>query len=364
MAVVITRKEMTLSRIDTQKKDINWINALKALCILFVFLRHCENYYGDDFGSFDGLFLPFYVNAFFFISGYLLFWKQMLVPRITETRKEFIVGGGKALFFNIFYRIVIPSIIFAFIEFFPKKIIKGESISFLDLFVETIGGCTYWFTSALVVAELVFLLLLMTRNRNVWFYVIIAFVFSVLGKYLFATDFSFLEGHSSFPWLYKHGLLCMCYMAFGALYWRYETTIRMIMNKWFLIPLAAAYFVGSIVFKSYLYDGYMTSMGRLHPVGVIWSVIATTLLIEVCKRIPRIPFLTFIGQNSIGFYFMSGALPIVFSLVAKRIIPGLHSLAVLLVFFCCVSVSYVAMKVLKRWTPWLFDLRLINKQLI
>ena len=355
---------MDLSRTDVLKKDINWINALKALCILFVFLRHCENYYGEDFGRIDGLYLPFYVNGFFFISGYLLFWKQLSVPRISETYKEYLGGSGKTLFCNVFFRIIIPSIIFASIEFLPKKIIKGGSGSIWDFFIETIGGCTYWFTSALVIAELIFLLLLLTRKQNVWFYAIIAFVFSAFGKYLFATDFSFLEGFSSFPWNYKHGLLCMCYLAFGALYWKYETAIRrVIVNKWLLTPLVIVYIVGSFVFKPYLSEGYMTSLGFLHPVGAIWSVIATILLIEVCRKIPRIPFLTFIGQNSIGFYFMSGALPIVLSLVAKRIVPGSHWLIILPVFICCVTVSYLAMIVLKRWTPWLFDLRLMKKDL-
>ena len=74
-------------------KNINWINVVKALCIIFVFLRHCGNYYGAHLGWFDGVYLPFYVNAFFFVSGYLLFWKQLSVPKILETRQEFAIGG-------------------------------------------------------------------------------------------------------------------------------------------------------------------------------------------------------------------------------------------------------------------------------
>ena len=88
---------MNLSKTNTQGKDINWINALKALCILFVFLRHSENYYGLDLGWFDGLYQPFYVNAFFFVSGYLLFWKQLSTPRIEETSKKYLTGGGQII---------------------------------------------------------------------------------------------------------------------------------------------------------------------------------------------------------------------------------------------------------------------------
>ena len=97
VVVLIIRMVMDLSKTNTQGKDINWINALKALCILFVFLRHSENYYGEDLGWFDSIFLPFYVNAFFFVSGYLLFWKQLSVPRISETRKKYLTGGGQII---------------------------------------------------------------------------------------------------------------------------------------------------------------------------------------------------------------------------------------------------------------------------
>lgn len=40
------------------------------------------------------LYAPWYVNAFFFVSGYLLFWKQLSSPRIDEDRKAYIVTGG------------------------------------------------------------------------------------------------------------------------------------------------------------------------------------------------------------------------------------------------------------------------------
>lgn len=350
---------MNLSKTNTQGKDINWINALKALCILFVFLRHSENYYGQDLGWFDGLFLPFYVNAFFFVSGYLLFWKQLSAPKITETTKEYLTGGGRLLASNVLFRIIIPSIIFAAIEFFPKKMIKGDSYSITDLLVETIGGCTYWFTSALVVAEIIILLLLLTRRKNIWFYAIAAFVLSTLGWWLSIKNFSFLEGYSSFPWQYKHGLICMCYLALGGLYWKYETYVRKILKNWMVVILAVVYVAGSIAFSPFLYSGYMTSMEMIHPFGVLWSLLASVLMVELCRILPKLKSLTFIGQNSIGFYFMSGAWPIIFSKVAHIIVPGSPVWAVLLVFLCCVIISYFVMKLFTRWLPWLFDFRLL-----
>ena len=74
-------------------KNINWINAVKALCIIFVFLEHSKNYYGGDISVLNPFYLPFYVNAFFFVSGYLLFWKQLSAPKILETRREYVNRG-------------------------------------------------------------------------------------------------------------------------------------------------------------------------------------------------------------------------------------------------------------------------------
>lgn len=64
-----------------------WIDNVKALCMIGVFLLHSEAYYG--YGSVQyGIFLtPFYVNAFFFVSGYLLFRKWL-------NSSNLISGGG------------------------------------------------------------------------------------------------------------------------------------------------------------------------------------------------------------------------------------------------------------------------------
>ena len=81
-----------------RQKSITWINTYKALCILAVFFVHCQLYYGYTLDLVNDLVHPWYVNAFFFVSGYLLFWKQLSAPRIEEERASYIsrVGGGKS----------------------------------------------------------------------------------------------------------------------------------------------------------------------------------------------------------------------------------------------------------------------------
>ena len=345
------------------KKSVFWINAIRAICIIFVYFSHCKTYYGCD-GSFsliNAIYLPFSVNAFFFVSGYLLLGKQLSVPKIDETRSQYIVGGGRILLLNIINRILIPSVIFASIEFLPKKLIRGESIYASDMFYETIGGLTYWFTGALVVAELLFLLLFITRIRNVWFYVVCAVVLSSFGAYLASNGFYFVADHPSFPWLYKNGLICTVYLAMGGLYWRYEPFCRDIKSG-LLIFLTAIYCIGCIFLRPYLVAGNLTSMEQINPLGALWSVFASILLIEILKKVPQNKILTFIGQNSIGFYFMSGALPIVVSIVMHKIIPHTYSWMVFIIMFICLTIAYYTMHLLNRFCPWLFDLRLIRRR--
>lgn len=50
-----------------QKKELNWVNAAKALCMIAVLFVHSENYYGMRLGEVNTFICGFYVNAFFMI---------------------------------------------------------------------------------------------------------------------------------------------------------------------------------------------------------------------------------------------------------------------------------------------------------
>lgn len=56
----------------------NWIDAVKALCMIGVYLMHSYAYYNNNGTNYGAFVSPFYVNAFFFVSGYLLFGKLLV----------------------------------------------------------------------------------------------------------------------------------------------------------------------------------------------------------------------------------------------------------------------------------------------
>ncbi len=131
-----------------QKKDIYWINALKALCMIFVYFGHSELYYGTYIQPINQFRLTFNIIAFIYIRGYLLFWKQLTPSRIDANVKNYVKGGQTAV--DIFYRIILPSIVFALLVFFPKNLLCGSEITFHDFIYDTIGGTTFGFTCTLV----------------------------------------------------------------------------------------------------------------------------------------------------------------------------------------------------------------------
>lgn len=326
---------------------------MKAMCILLVFLRHCEHYFGCFLGRVDNLYLTIYVNAFLFISGYLLFWKQLSQPKILEGRKMYGKQGGKQLFLNILYKLIIPSILFSAIEFLPSCYIQGRGIKIGYALFKTIGGGTYWFTSALVVAELILLLLFLTRKRSIWFYASICFVLGAVG--LLIVRLSIVQNG---VWAWRQGLICMIFLAMGGLYWRYEEKIDRMMRWWIALLLLIVYVIMVIKFEGF--NNPLISTLRIQPLGFVTSAIACLLLVWFCKKLPKITPLTFIGQNSLGFYFMSGALPISFSLVARKAGATSSVWVLFAVWIACLCMAYIAVKLINRWMPWLWDLRVIN----
>ncbi len=221
------------------------------------------------------------------------------------------------------------------------------------------GGCTYWFTSALVVSELILLLLFTLRVRNIWCYLVISILFAALGRYLSIEKVVLLPDCSSaFPWMYKHGFISMIYMVFGGLYWKYENSINRFFTGWFGAIALLIYLIVTL----FAFDRLecTTSLCSINIAGVLISALGSILLISLCLIIPSNKFLSFIGNNSIGFYFLSGGIPMVFSLIANKLIPFNNTITMVVVLLLSLLIAYIAVYILNRWFPYLFDARLLR----
>ncbi len=265
------------------------------------------------------------------------------------------LGGGRNMTANMLFRIVTPSIIFSIIEFLPSTIIQGREFELSLFLLKTIGGGTYWFTSALVVAEVLLLVLFCTRKKNIWFYVTACMALGVAG--LFIVHQGILK---SGIWAWRQGLIALIFLAMGGLYWSYEKQIDKLMCWWFALPLLIVYVAMLVVMKNY--TDPLICILTIQPLGFVTSAMACLLLVWISKILPATKTLTFIGQNSLGFYFMSGALPITLSLVAHKLFAVSSVWVMLSIWGLCLAMAYISVSLINRWLPWLWDLRVLRKQ--
>ena len=119
---------------STQSR-LHWIDTIKAICIICVYFAHCVFFTTDD-DILKKAVAPFYVNTFFFVSGYLLY-KKYLQPKV-------IGNFSFPIYWNCIktciYRIIIPSIIFSSIVYIPKALFHNQEIDFYQFILNTIGG--------------------------------------------------------------------------------------------------------------------------------------------------------------------------------------------------------------------------------
>lgn len=194
----------------------------------FVYFAHSEIYSGYTILPINNVFRPFYVNAFFLVSGYLLFKKQWSESMLSQSVRNWISPmGGRLLISNVMYRLAIPTILFAFINFFPKKIIRGEGIEVKDLLMDTLGGCSLWFTCSLVLVELFIFVILLSRSNKEWIYLIISVLIALIGLFIIDGGVSIL-GSEDIPWFYKRATIAQFYVICGGVFCKYENQISRI----------------------------------------------------------------------------------------------------------------------------------------
>ena len=293
--------------------------------------------------------LPFYVNAFFFISGYLLF-KKYLEKEIIENF-SFITYKKGAL--NCLFKVAIPTIIFSILTYLPKIIFHGNSFNLSTFVFNVIGGTSFWFTSALFVAQLVLLTLFLSRRKNILFYISITAIIFLLLQVL--CDYTPKPAIEYFPWFWRTGLNYSFIISIGGLYTKYENRLKKQILWLAIIICLTGYYM--------IYTGNEVAClglsGKCNFAGLFTSLATTLIFIEIAKRIRANKVTDFIGKNSILFYFLSGATPAtIATLLAKGNIGG--NISFLTTFLLSFLSSYVITYIIVKFLPFLTDIRLIN----
>lgn len=328
-----------------------WIDMVKGVCMLCVLFAHCIAYYGIEATWEAFWFHPFYVSAFFFVSGYLFVPKCM---SIVTDRWQHIEAG----LIKVFYHIVIPTVIFSALVYVPKLLFHGGGANILDFLSATIGGNSFWFTSAIAVAQVLILLavyLLHIRKESVLF--LISCLYAVSGFIISRYD------TDVFPWFYKSGMLATLFMALGGLYRQYETMIeRLIRPKFIAIGVLVLYVMCIVLFggEGQIMCGNIQLNYNL--MGWIVTFLGILSIVYCSKCSPEFKFVSFIGQNSLVFYFLCGLLPASVSTLALKLVPERNWIILFGIYLAVILLATVLVLIINRYFRFLLDVRLLIKR--
>ena len=346
-----------MSQNAASRKNIHWINYVKAICMIVIYYTHAQGFFKYTVPGLAKYLTPFYVNAFFLVSGYLFFRKQ--IPLLEEKDPVKLRNERKRFLLNLLFRLVIPVLLFSAIEFVPGSLLQGRGLSVRAFIEKTVWGGTYWFVSALVVAELLIFTLTLTGIKNIFYYLVCSVIFFCVGRWMISSGWVIVPALEINPWYIDKGLQSTLFLAVGGLYWKYEEKVDHILKWYIALPVLAVYIILEYTCHNYIAIGMVT--GVFNTAGVLVSILSSVILIWICKCIRRTNIATRLLENigiySIGFYFVCGAIPKLMVKVMPKLLPEGTLVYMLIGFVGSLALAYVAVMLMNRFLPFLFDLR-------
>lgn len=328
-----------------EKRDF-WVDAFKAICMICVYVYHTGFYYGIDYHKLTQPITPFYVNGFFFISGYLLF--KSFFKKDIYLKKDFIKS-----FKNILFKLVIPTLLFSIIAYLAKY----RGISDINHFcILTFGGTSFWFTSALSISQIAITLLLLSNRKNIWLYLFLSVIILVLIN----TSGKIGNGipvEEYFPWFWQTGLLYIFIMCLGGIYYKYEHVIIKFINRAYIISSLLLSYVGILYYSSIAPTYCFGLSGKNNFMGIIGTILAILILIYITQKIRRGHLFQFIGKHSIIFYFLSGIVPITISAIANHFITEKTYIIYTCVTAISLGTSCFIAYIISKYFSFVTDLR-------
>lgn len=236
------------------------------------------------------------------------------------------------------------------------------NLSLDNFLINILGGISYWFTSALAIAQIILLtlLLLVFKSKNIWIYIATTFLLFILGITLNMNNTS-TEATAYFPWFYKTGLEYTFIMAIGGVYARYEQKIDRIMKSYGLFVVSIAY----LILLTSTWNTTSLKMlgvgGQINVMGFITMLCGIVIVISLCKKTPFIKWISYIGRYSITFYFFCGMLPAVTGKIANMIFPNRMYAITIIVAGCSIFGGFLITKFINKYLPFMIDLRNIKQ---
>lgn len=312
--------------------------------MLCVYWYHSEYYYfGIDEGyALSYIAYPFYMTFFFFISGYLFF------PTRPLTNAD-LLKKAKSLLTKLLW----PYFVFTSLIWLPKALQHGNEVNLAAYVTDVFGGTASWFIAALIVAELILIAL------SYWIKDVRALL--PIGIIMFAAALA-INQHCPgvHPWYYCSGMMAVLFMTLGGIYRKYEDTLKGRISKGLCALLALLYLAVRTADAFTLHQ--TSSIGGVNYDYPLLNFleeglgIAAILTLVQLIRLPE--WLSYIGKQSLPFYFMSGACPTLVSALFHRIVPAPNYGITLVVITLSLTIAYAATILIERYLPFMLKLPL------
>ncbi len=284
----------------TDKRKI-WIDLVRGFCMLAILVHHTEMYYVGEAIIDYRFFADNALCTFFFISGYL-FYKE------TPFHLQY-----KLL--SIIKTIIIPYFIFMSVIALPKALVHGKFVSISDSILSIVLGQQSWFITALASAEIIFSILLYLSKQYKW--VLPIGVLTSLIGIIFLTGNKQMLAHNY--WNIMDGLLAISFLYIGYLYHQKENVINRFPLYLYIIPFILFFISKWVIveYKVYCYLGPVDIDN--YPVFIIDNILAILLITRLCKLLPDMKPISWMGSHVIVYYFLCGGVPLTLSVLANKI---------------------------------------------
>lgn len=284
----------------TDKRKI-WIDLVRGFCMLAILVHHTEMYYVGEAIIDYRFFADNALCTFFFISGYL-FYKETPF-------------NLKYKLLSILKTIIIPYFIFMSVIALPKALAHGKFVSVSDSILSIVLGQQSWFITALATAEIIFSILLYLSKQYKWV-LPIGVLISFIGIILLTGNEQMLAHNY---WNIMDGLLAISFLYIGYLYHQKENVINRFPLYLYIIPFILFFISKWVIveYKVYCYLGPVDIDN--YPVFIVDNVLAILLITRLCKLLPDMKPISWMGSHVIVYYFLCGGIPLTLSVLANKI---------------------------------------------
>lgn len=294
--------------------------------MFFVILSHCQ-----ATSEWMAFLQPFFLTGFFFISGYFF---------INFEKK---IGAIQKLL-NILTSILLPYILYWVLSSCVNMVIVGN-FSILNLYMDILNGNKLWFASALFVAECISYLCVYIPSL----YIKKKYPISLLlvGECIFSLFFFIYLPNDEYIWSWRAALFANFYFCIGILIRLWNSLYEKVLNSSKIWIISSLLYVTLFFLDVY----FVKNVGCFHkefsnyPFFIVESLISVYVFIGLFYRLAmksiKIPVLSFIGMNSLLFYFFQHQIILLIQktfikfdiLLNENICPLVYAILVVLILY-------------------------------